>query len=93
MSKLLPFLKNKQQQSGVIVQNRTPDEPKDSEDQGLMACAQDLIDAVHAKDAKRVASALKAAFEIADSEPHVEGEHLDESSPHTYEAQNRKAAE
>lgn len=87
---MLPFLKNKHQQTGVIVQNRTPDEPKDSEDQGLMACAQDLIDAVHSKDAKRVASALKAAFEIADSEPHVEGEHVE---PHSYEAQNRKAAE
>jgi hypothetical protein len=93
---MLPFLKKKHQ-TGVITQTRQPDEdkePKDSEDQGLMACAQDLIDAIQASDSKRVAAALRAAFEIVDSQPHEEGEHTDEEAPfpHSYDAQNIKAA-
>jgi hypothetical protein len=42
-----------------------------------MSAADDLISAVHMKDSKAVADALKAAFEICDSMPHEEGQHLD----------------
>jgi len=48
------------------------------EDQGLMACAEDLIKAIHAKDTSATASALRAAFELCDSEPHDEGPHLND---------------
>lgn len=37
-----------------------------------MACAQDLINAVHAKDTKATAEALQSAFEILESQPHDE---------------------
>lgn len=38
-------------------------------DPALMAAAEDLISAIHGKDATRVASALKAAVELATAEP------------------------
>lgn len=63
-----------QNSPGIIVTTRKPDgstEPEDQsdgDDQGLSACAADLIRAVHAKDESAVASALKAAFEILDSQ-------------------------
>lgn len=93
---MLPFLKRKNEAgiAGIIVKNRQPDEKPDSEDKddpsaGIHACAQALINAVHSKDAKGVSEALKDAFAILDSEPHEEGEHI---SPHSYDAQNQKAA-
>lgn len=91
---MLPFLKKKPQVAGIITKVREPDsdKPQDSEeDQGLRACARDLIDAVHSQDEGRVASAIRAAFAICDSEPHEEGEHTNESpEPHSYDAQNIK---
>lgn len=45
---------------------------------GIMAAAEDLISAVHSKDAKAVADALMSAFQLADEMPHKEGEHLNE---------------
>jgi hypothetical protein len=44
------------------------------EDEGLDACSEDLIRAVHAKDAKGVSSALKAAFELLDDDSDQESE-------------------
>lgn len=77
-----------------MVSVRKPDEkPEESQDvstEAIMACAQDLIDAVHAKDTKSAAEAIKSAFEILDAMPHVEGEHVE---PHGYDAQNQKAAQ
>lgn len=89
---MLPFLKP-QRSPGVIVSQRKQDGSKEeqsldsSSDDGLMLCAHDLISAVHAKDSKAVAAALKAAFQICDAQPHEEGEHLN-----TYNEQNAKAA-
>lgn len=68
---MLPFLKPKNIAS-VIVASRTPDggtETKgtmDEMDPGLMSVAEDLIQAVHAKDAKGVVEALKSAQELLD---------------------------
>jgi hypothetical protein len=96
---VLPFLKHKQQgNAGLIVKMRAPDEKPDSEDSedkdaAIHACAQDLITAIHSKDVKLVAEAIRSAFEILDEMPHEEGEHTNEPSPHTYDAQNQKAAE
>lgn len=89
---MLPILNKKQGQvAGLIIKNRTPDEkPEEDQDNssyGVEACAKDLIDAVHAKDIKRVAEALKSAFDVLESIPHEEIE------PHSYDAQNIKAAQ
>lgn len=71
---MLPFLKNKQEgsMSGPVEPiKREHDEDYDM----LESAAEDLISAVHSKDVKAVASALKAAFEMCDSQPHEEGPH------------------
>lgn len=87
---MLPFLKHKRT-AGLIVTTRSPDGDKKElyqegdEHAGLEACAEDIINAISNKDAKALASALKAAFEVCDAQPHEEG-------PHTYEAQNELAA-
>lgn len=90
---MLPFLKPKQG-SGVIIQShRSPDQSSDESKEveeinpGLIACAHDMIVALHSKDSKALAMAIKAAFEICDSEPHVEGEHVN-----SYDELNAKAA-
>jgi len=91
---ILPFLTKKTPQVGVIVKQRAPDAKPEKEgkedDSGIEACAEDLINAIHAKDVKAAAEAIKSAFEILDSEPHEEGSHPE---PHSYAAQNEKAAE
>lgn len=51
---------------------------KDEDDMGLLAAAEDLLDAIKKDDKNQVAVALRAAFEILDAEPHVEGEHVSE---------------
>lgn len=87
---MLPFLKPKRQ-DGVIVAQRKPngnidmDLDKNMDDESIDYCSQDLLDGINSKDIKKISSALKSAFEILDSQPHEEG-------PHTYEAQNIKAA-
>lgn len=85
---MLPFLKPKQ--AGIatlIVKNRTPDKPEENQEDGdvaIHACAKDLIDAVHAKDIKGAAEAIRSAFEILEKLPHEENE--DRPEPHSYEA-------
>jgi hypothetical protein len=84
----LPFLRKKNDAgiAGVMVQHRSPDAEgeghKDQEDHteehGLKACAKDLMDCISAGDEAGVAKALRAAFDILDSEPHVEGPHTNE---------------
>lgn len=54
-------------------------EEKHEDINDLEACAHDLIGAIQASDAKRVAEAIKSMFEIADSQPHEEGPHIEES--------------
>ena len=68
---MLPFLKKSQEASVAApeVEVRDHDEDFDS----LEVAAEDLMNAVHSKNAKAVASALRAAFELCDSEPHEEG--------------------
>jgi hypothetical protein len=75
---MLPFLKNKHE--GSI--SETPDAIKREHDEDsseeydmLESAAEDLISAVHSKDVKAVCSALRAAFEMLDMEPHQEGPH------------------
>ena len=85
---MLPFMQKKPV-AGLIVAQRKPDgtheesHSEGNEDQGLEACAVDLIRAIHSKDSKAAAAAMRAAFEICDSEPHEEGPHLNESEEET----------
>lgn len=53
---------------------RKPDE--ESEFDSLESAAEDLCHAVEAKDYKAIASALRAAFELMEEEPHQEGPHV-----------------
>lgn len=90
---MLPFLRHKKNNAGLIVKQRSPDvssgdEAEGSAPDGMEAAAQDLMDAISAGDAGKVASALRAAFQIADSEPHEEGEHTND-----FDSQNEKAAD
>jgi hypothetical protein len=49
------------------------DKPEEAAgDEGLDAAAEDLISAVKAGDAAGVKSALRAAFDLLESEPHEE---------------------
>ena len=91
----LPFMKNKSV-AGLIISQRKPDgttEPEESneeQDQGLDACSEALIRAIHSKDAKAVSSALRDIQELIDVDEPSESESSE--SPHTYAAQNIKAA-
>lgn len=65
---MLPFLADKKKSiADVLTAERAPDEPKEksTHSDGMLAAAQDLISAVHAKDHKAVADALQAAHEMA----------------------------
>lgn len=76
---MLPFLAKLKTvaDSGTIT--RKPDEDKEQEDHGLKTCAQQLIDAIHNKDANMAAQALKDAFDVLESQPHEEYHDFDGS--------------
>lgn len=80
----LPFLKPKQI-AGVIISHRKPDsdapQPMDEmegSDSALEAAAQDILRAINSKDSQHLAQAIRAAFQILDSEPHEEGPHTND---------------
>jgi hypothetical protein len=82
---LLPFLHKKLiGGGGLIVERIKADKPnedspeEDSNEEAIRACARDLIEAIHSRDEKGVTDAIKSAFEILDSMPHDEGEHIEE---------------
>lgn len=67
---MLPFLAKIKQPGISSTITREPDldkEGKDQGNQGLEACAKQLIDAIESKDAKMVAQALKDAYSLCDS--------------------------
>jgi hypothetical protein len=73
---MLPFLKHKQE--GSMSEDDDPikrDHDEESDYDMLESASEDLISAVHSKDVKAVCSALRAAFEMLDMEPHQEGQH------------------
>ena len=74
---MLPFLKLKKEVGATGPVESITRESDDGEDYDMLeSAAEDLISAVHSKNVKAVASALKAAFEMMESEPHEEGEHV-----------------
>lgn len=78
---MLPFIKKQKMSTGLVTEYRKPDDAEKSEKEadGLEMAAEDMIRAHSAGDKKALAAALRAAFAILDSEPHVEGPHLEES--------------
>lgn len=73
---MIPFLKHSKEASvsgPVETIKREPDE--EAEFDPLESAGQDLIDAVKAGDAKAAAAALRAAFELAGSDP-LEGDQI-----------------
>lgn len=89
---LLPFMKPKKAQSGVIVENRgVAPEPKPEENQidDIEICANDLLTAIENKDVKGMAIAIRAAFECMQAEQ--ENSSLEEDN--SFAAQNIKAAQ
>lgn len=80
---MLPFLDKKKVGSIVMAKMKggamLPDEKEGSENmEGLHAAAEDVLAAIGAGDAKALAMALRAAFEICDEMPHEEGPHIEE---------------
>lgn len=74
---MLPFLKKDKEaaMSGSVDKiTREPDHEVDYD--ALKVAAEDVMHAFEKKDAGLLAIALRAAFEICDSLPHHEGEHL-----------------
>lgn len=75
---LLPFLK-KSKDAGAAAPieslERKPDEPKDEDFDSLEVAAEDILSAMKANDAKALASALRAAFELLEMQPHQEVDH------------------
>ena len=69
---------NQSRNVGVIVKKRTPDEPKESDNSAIEACAEQLIKSIKSNDIKGAAQAMQDAFDIMDSAPHIEGPHLNE---------------
>lgn len=93
---MLPFLKPQRVAGVIVAKTRSPEggikeNEDDNDNAALHSAADDLIRAIHAKDTVGVAAALQAAFEIADSRPHEEGEHTDDDN--SYDSQNAKAAQ
>ncbi len=75
----LPWLSPMKKSSGISMEYRKPDKEPEHEDNGMEACASDLIKAVHSHDTKGAVEAIKAMFAIMESEPHQEGPHTEES--------------
>lgn len=75
---MLPFLKLNQDAAASGPVESIKREPDEGEEYDVLeSAAEDLCKAIHSKDYKAVAEALRAAFELCDSEPHQEGEHIE----------------
>lgn len=73
---MLPFLKRSQEASASApVESVTRDSDHEEDFDDLEVAAEDLLFAIEKKDAKAIAAALRAAFQLFDSEPHTEGPH------------------
>lgn len=80
---MLPFLKAKPAGSVVVYKTKSDGDSMPEKEEGghppeLISAAEDLIKAVASKDASAVADAIYAAFSYCDSEPHIEGPHIEE---------------
>ncbi len=70
---MIPFLKRKDEASVSMPAEKIKRDPDEgAEIDSLEVAAEELCNAVHAKDYKAAASALRAAFELLESQPHEE---------------------
>lgn len=78
---MLPFLKKDRGNAGIATEYRKPDQPEEAkDDDGLESCAADLMRSLNENNTKGIAAALRAAFEILDSQPHEEFDHDSDDS-------------
>ena len=81
---MLPFLKHKKSSTGIAMAIQKKDgsiEPEletVGEEMSLLESCQAMIDAIHAKDAEKLAMAFEEAFEALESKPHEEAESEEE---------------
>jgi len=76
--KLLPFSKKQEGSASMPVQTQRREHDEDFEYDSMEIAAEELCHAIEKKDYKAIATALRSAFELMDSEPHYEGEHTNE---------------
>lgn len=69
---MIPFLKNKQDAASSTSIDKVERKPDSEEYDVLESAAEDLCHAIEAKDYKAIAAALRAAFDLLDSQPHEE---------------------
>ncbi len=70
---MLPFLKNNKDASASMPIESMERKPDDgAEYDSMESAAEDLCNAIKAEDYKAAAAALRAAFELMESEPHEE---------------------
>jgi DNA-binding FadR family transcriptional regulator len=72
----LPFLANKNQASAgpTTTLHRTPDQPADDSDAGLLAAAHEILEAIQQNDPQALSTALKAAFTLCDDDGDTDDE-------------------
>lgn len=74
---MIPFLKHKNEGSVSAPVESIERKPDDGAEYDVLeSAAEDLCMAIEAKDYKAAAAALRAAFELLESEPHQEGEQI-----------------
>lgn len=83
------MFKQKRKETGLIVETRKPDAEPEADDSSaaLEAAADDILSAISANDRKGLGSALRAAFQILESEPQEDNDSED------FHSQNIKAAQ
>jgi hypothetical protein len=73
---MLPFKKLQEGSMSMPVEYQKRESDKDSDGYDMLeSAAEDLISAIHSKNIKAVCSALRAAHELCDLEPHSEAPH------------------
>lgn len=74
---MLPMLKDKKEASIALPSDSIQREPDEEQEYDFMeSAAEDLCHAITSKDYKAIAEALRAAFDIMESQPHEEGPHI-----------------
>ncbi len=73
------FQKRKPNGQGLEVTPGPTEPGGDDPEFGLKACAQDLHEAIKTDNIPGIANALKAAFQIFESQPHDEADHSEDS--------------
>ena len=73
---MLPFLKNKMEGSVSMPADSIKREPDEGKEESLDSLEIAMKELFEAKSDKERAAAFRAAFELLESQPHKEGEHI-----------------